>query len=267
MAVKRGDEHRRYSRAVTRTRRWKALRHAILERDEWKCRECGEQKRLEVDHIKPVRTHPELSFAPGNLQVLCGSCHARKTLVEVGFVPPDPPGPRRDWRLAVAELMPSGPSVPYGCKPSRIPVKVVCGPPGAGKTTYVREEARPGDMVIDLDDFLEEVGGRRWDTDKKNVRAAFKLRDKAIRSLSQQRTGRAWLIVTAPTEAERKAWKKALWRVTFKVLAVDADTCKARISADPDRKHAVEALCASVDRWWAQFDETPANEVIPCWTL
>jgi predicted ABC-type ATPase len=28
---------------------------------------------------------------------------------------------------------------------------VVCGPPGAGKTTYVESQRRPGDLVFDLD--------------------------------------------------------------------------------------------------------------------
>ena len=28
-----------------------------------------------VDHIKPIRTHPELAFDPANLQTLCKRCH------------------------------------------------------------------------------------------------------------------------------------------------------------------------------------------------
>nr|WP_273544861.1 HNH endonuclease signature motif containing protein [Heliomarina baculiformis] len=95
-------EHARHSRKVTSTKRWQVLRHEILERDEWKCRRCGERRRLEVDHIKPVRTHPELSFDPRNLQTLCGPCHARKTRIECGHKPKSPE--RRAWDDAVAEL-------------------------------------------------------------------------------------------------------------------------------------------------------------------
>lgn len=95
-------EHARHSKRVTSTRRWQVLRHQILERDEWKCRCCGERKRLEIDHIKPVRTHPELSFTPRNLQALCGPCHTRKTRVECGHTPKSPQ--REAWADAVAEL-------------------------------------------------------------------------------------------------------------------------------------------------------------------
>ncbi|MBL3568868.1 endonuclease [Rhodovulum sulfidophilum] len=96
------DEWKRHSRHVTRTRRWKVLRHQILERDGWACAECGKRGRLEVHHVKPVRTHPELSFAPGNLKSLCPSCHTRHTRRECGIPDPDPA--RVAWRQAVSEM-------------------------------------------------------------------------------------------------------------------------------------------------------------------
>jgi 5-methylcytosine-specific restriction enzyme A len=101
MAVSR-KVHARHSRQVTSTRRWQVLRHQILERDGWKCRSCGERRRLEIDHVRPVRTHPELSFEPRNLQALCGPCHSRKTRIECGFKEKSPE--RKAWADAVATL-------------------------------------------------------------------------------------------------------------------------------------------------------------------
>jgi len=95
-------EHRRHSKHVTRTRRWAVLRQAILERDGWKCRDCGARGRLEVHHVKPVRTHPGLAFLPGNLLSLCASCHTKHTRIECGHAPPKPE--IADWRKAVASL-------------------------------------------------------------------------------------------------------------------------------------------------------------------
>lgn len=100
-------DHQRHSKRVTRTARWKTMRMAILERDGFKCRSCGCAGRLEVDHVKPVRTHPDLSFDPANLQALCPSCHTRKTRLECGHEPL--PETRQDWRNAVADLMPAPP--------------------------------------------------------------------------------------------------------------------------------------------------------------
>jgi len=96
---------RRYSAAVTRTRRWKALRLQALRRDGWRCVQCGKPAR-EVDHVLPVRTHPELAYELSNLQVLCAADHARKTRVEIGLG--QEPDPRREvWRAFVNELSPS----------------------------------------------------------------------------------------------------------------------------------------------------------------
>lgn len=93
---------KRFSSHITSTKRWKAVRFLILRRDGFRCCICGARGRLEIDHIKPVRTHPELAYAPDNLQALCPACHTRKTRIECGHPPPDPR--RERWRAAVEEF-------------------------------------------------------------------------------------------------------------------------------------------------------------------
>jgi 5-methylcytosine-specific restriction endonuclease McrA len=104
--------YRRHSTAVIKSRRWRALRLETLRRDGFRCvgilpdgSMCGARGRLEVDHVKPVRTHPELAYELSNLQALCVPCHSRKTRIEVGMGAADP---RRDaWRELVGALSPS----------------------------------------------------------------------------------------------------------------------------------------------------------------
>jgi 5-methylcytosine-specific restriction endonuclease McrA len=106
-------EHHRHSKRVTATRRWQVLRHAILERDGWACVVCGTTRRLEVDHIQPVRARPDLAYSPANLQVLCASHHTAKTRLEVGHKPVSED--RQAWRDAVTELSGSNhPSITEG---------------------------------------------------------------------------------------------------------------------------------------------------------
>ncbi|WP_297973114.1 HNH endonuclease signature motif containing protein [uncultured Amaricoccus sp.] len=92
----------RPSEAVCRTPRWRALRLQALRRDGFRCCDCGARGRLEVHHVEPVRTHPELGFDLGNLRSLCGSCHAQVTRVEMGGAPLSPA--RIEWRNAVRQL-------------------------------------------------------------------------------------------------------------------------------------------------------------------
>lgn len=149
-----------------------------------------------------------------------------------------------------------GYSIPNGMRRSAIPVHMVCGPPGAGKTSYVREHKRAGDIVIDFDDFLEAVGAKRWDRSPAAIREAFRWRDGAIRGLSvAPRDGRqAWLIVCAPTAAERQQWLRALGpRADVIMLATPADICIQRINATPERAHAARVQIKAVHDWWEKY--------------
>lgn len=267
-------DHQRHSAKVTRSTRWKVLRMAVLERDGFACRMCGTARgRLEVDHIKPVRTNPELSFDPRNLQALCPQCHTRKTRLECGH-PPKSDG-RQLWDMAVGALQKPGRlrhSIPAGLRPSRVPVRLVFGPPGAGKTHHVAALARPGDLIIDLDAYLESMGGRPWDNDPDRVRAAFKAHDEDLRSLADRTRGAAWLVKLAPTRAERMAWRLALLRVQEVPILTSPQTCIQRIRAEPARSHRADEMCAKVSDWWRTFSaETginPEHEEEPrCWTL
>lgn len=91
-----GVKYHRYSAIVIGSKRWPALRLAAKRRDGFRCVECGAAGRLEVDHIRPVRTHPELAFDLANLQTLCPACHTRKTRIECGHDPLSPE--RQAWR-------------------------------------------------------------------------------------------------------------------------------------------------------------------------
>ena len=97
-----GVRWKRHSAWVTRSKRWPALRQQALRRDDFKCVQCGTRGRLQVDHIKPVRTHPGLAFVLDNLQALCPRHHAEKTRLECGHAPMPPE--RVEWRKAVRDL-------------------------------------------------------------------------------------------------------------------------------------------------------------------
>ncbi len=93
----------RPGRWALKRREWQSVRHAVLERDGWACRTCGDRRRLEVHHVKRVAHHPEHAFNPDACLTLCTSCHTIQTNLELGNKP-DPN--RQAWRKAVAELAP-----------------------------------------------------------------------------------------------------------------------------------------------------------------
>lgn len=61
---------------------WKKVRYEALKVNDGRCCLCGISANdgaiLNVDHIKPRRTHPQLALTVSNLQVLCGTCNHGK---------------------------------------------------------------------------------------------------------------------------------------------------------------------------------------------
>ena len=66
-------------------REWGRLRLFVLDRDGWRCQDCGKAGRLECDHVRPLHLGGDNS--PENLQALCIACHLVKTRAEAGGDP------------------------------------------------------------------------------------------------------------------------------------------------------------------------------------
>jgi hypothetical protein len=91
------------------------------------CAECHWYGRVVaatmVDHKRPHRGNEEVFWDARNWQSLCRQCHSKKTIRE-----------------------------------NRVMQKyVVCGPPGAGKTTWVKQRAKAGDLVFDADYLVSQL--------------------------------------------------------------------------------------------------------------
>jgi len=70
------------SKEFLATWEWKTLRYEVLVEQGARCKCCGATAAdgivINVDHIKPRRTHPELALVKSNLQVLCSDCNMGK---------------------------------------------------------------------------------------------------------------------------------------------------------------------------------------------
>ena len=83
--------------AKVNRRRWAGVRMAALDRDRWRCQECGKAGLLEVHHVTPLE-HGGAPFALSNTRTLCRGDH----ILLHGGVPKTPdPG----YAALVAELM------------------------------------------------------------------------------------------------------------------------------------------------------------------
>jgi len=212
-------------------RPWRRLRAQILQRDRGLCVRCRALGRVTpatvVDHKKPVSDGGGDEWT--NLQSLCDRCHSLKTSQESTGAQSHP-----GWLPLPA------------CG-----VTLITGPPGAGKTTYARAHAGPDDTVIDLDDCFRDVCGVHGHTaDRSHLSAALRWRNRQLADLARRRTGHAYVIVAAPTDAECDWWRAKLRAVHVRMVPEMA-LCTSRV--DPSRQ-------PTVARW---FEARRANDWKP----
>jgi 5-methylcytosine-specific restriction protein A len=117
-------------------------------------------------------------------------------------------------------------------------VKLVCGPPAAGKTTYVKAHAGADDIVIDLDDIAREWGIGR-DRSGTAVENLLEERNVRLAGLAQEPPERiAWVVLTAPSRSLRAWWSAVLGVRPGDLVLLIPPTKELyrRIMSDPDRR-------------------------------
>lgn len=138
-----------------------------------------------------------------------------------------------------------------------MPVTIVTGPPGAGKTTYVQQHAQWGDLILDVDALYSALSGLPW-YEKPSALLPFVLdaRDAVLnRLLRESELRQAWLITSEADQAELQRLK-ARYNARLLVLEVEPAECLRRITADPRRANLAHHWSSLIARWWETYTST-----------
>lgn len=199
VSQQRYDEQRGSSTARGYDSRWRKARVYYLQKHPL-CRPCQAKGQLTVativDHIIPHKGDRQLFWdSANNWQPICKPCHDLKT-----------------WKEARQAMSTSTRTV-------------VCGPPGSGKTTWVRQHAKPGDIVFDFDDIASAVGyaGQPLSRDNQKrlpfavAQATLAMREGLLTWLAATPLHEAntYVIVSDASEAERIAERLGARLVPF----------------------------------------------------
>lgn len=127
-------------------------------------------------------------------------------------------------------------------------VYLVCGPPCSGKTTYVREHMKPGDLVVDYDDIARRLGSRRQHGHEyKYHRRIEATISRALDAIKAGKHNRAWVIRSLPEPKHRQALADQLGATVVLLDAPDEVlTERARRRRDASR------TVAAINEWRRQ---------------
>ncbi|WP_289008940.1 AAA family ATPase [uncultured Thermomonospora sp.] len=134
-------------------------------------------------------------------------------------------------------------------------VVLVCGPPAAGKTTWVRKHARPGDLVIDFDEICRQLGSRSRYDHPPQVRAMAKVIRPELERMAAEAPGRAFIIRSLPDPQDRAAVARRLGARVV-VLATPVEEAIKRARAD----HRPAWTERAIQSWWDRYAPSQVDE-------
>ena len=217
---------------------WRRLRNWFISHNPV-CNHCGSAGEV-VDHIIPHKMDMILFNDVENLQTLCKRCHDVKTATEGGEV-----------YTAKPVLMPNW------LKPSIIPLIIVCGPAGAGKSTWINKRANEKDLIVDLDLIKAKITKTKIyeKYDIRSMNAAIIKRNQILEDIGTRRTHEnVYYIVSGGKQDDRNWWNDKLKPKEIVVIDTPIDICIDRIRNDSRRSVIVQELhIKSAIKWWKDY--------------
>lgn len=138
-----------------------------------------------------------------------------------------------------------------------INVYIVWGPPAGGKTTYVRNNMEPGDLVIDLDYIKSGISMKGKTAASDNLlNVALKMRD-YLYNMVEYREGlecnNIWIVSCLPTKIERDNLYNRLNATEIIEIKTPMNECVQRMMGDDEREDKM-LQAGIIWKWFVNYE-------------
>lgn len=124
-------------------------------------------------------------------------------------------------------------------------IHIISGPPCSGKSTYVREHAKDGDLRVDYDLIAQALGATNSHAAEGLVKqAAFDAREGAIKAALENAGMESWIIHTSPNEEHMKMYEES--GAEFIRLDPCYDVCMERAANDNRPQQTIDGI----EKWY-----------------
>lgn len=135
-------------------------------------------------------------------------------------------------------------------------VRLVSGPPGAGKNHYVEQHAKEGDYILDFDELRDMFP---------TLEAAKAVRHSIEESLKDSHGGEgkdAWVIRCSADPEKRTKVAERCGASEVVVIETPADVAKDRVKARKLAPEKEQEIIESIDRWWSQYSMVQSDLIV-----
>ena len=239
---------REFAQRFYNSKAWRDTRNYIFKKHYGLCAKCGAPGE-EVHHkiwLKPTNiNNPEITLGEDNLELLCKDCHfdihkqhniqskklnKRKKLTNNGRY--------FDEEGNLCE-----------CR-----TYIVYGAPASGKSTYVKEHKKEGDLVVDLDLIMQSLSMSDKSSRADNLLdVALGMRDYVYDRIESETVDskNIWVIATLPNKEERDKLRDRL-KAELIFIHSTIEECIERANKDDERKDK-ELQKYLIEGWFAKY--------------
>ena len=135
-------------------------------------------------------------------------------------------------------------------------VNIVWGSPASGKSTYVKNNMKPQDILVDLDLIKRAISSQTRPIDMDNVTSiSISIRDHLYSKISNREVcdGDVWVIACLPKTEERDTLKAKLKADNLIHIKATEQECYDRVMKDKERTDK-EREKKLIYKWFKQFN-------------